>query len=453
MKRTLSFILAAAFLMLTGCVQIAETGNVIAVEVTAAAPAATPEGTTEPAESSVPETTPGALAVVDAQPVPTLAAATPVPVPSETPAVTPALTPAVTPAPSPSPAATPSPTPEPTPAFTVEEMEDKQAYLNAGSANLREGPDTDYTILEELFEHEPLVVTGKSGDWYRVKAGGEEGFILAEFVEFGAAPTPEPTPAYKVKEMDDTAAYVNAGSANLRKGPGTDYEIVVELDRNEKITVTGTSGDWYRVEYGSKKGFITKELVKIGTVPTPSPSPTATPSPTPASSGTPAPTPSPSSGGGSEGIGGGSGSNGFGVNAHDYFSNGGGFTAEELLLIAQVVQEEAKGTSVKARAAVANTIYNRYLSSNYANDIETIIFQKNQYTVADDEEEIRSVKPVADTIEAVEQIFVHHDTFLPEDVHFFRQKDRGTSWGDKRIYYDTFGNNSFFRSLYGEYAR
>lgn len=63
-------------------------------------------------------------------------------------------------------------------------------------------------------------------------------------------------------------------------------------------------------------------------------------------------------------------------------------------MIAQVVQEEAKGTSVEARAAVANTIYNRYLSSKYPNTIEGIIFQKNQYTVADDEDEIRSVKPV-----------------------------------------------------------
>ena len=117
-------------------------------------------------------------------------------------------------------------------------------------------------------------------------------------------------------------------------------------------------------------------------------------------------------------------------------------------MIALVVQEEAIGTSVEARAAVANTIYNRYLSSKYPNTIEGIIFQKNQYTVADDEDEIRSVKPVEKTIEAVTQIFVEGDTFLPEDVLFFRSASRGTSWGDKREYYATYGNNAFFRSFY-----
>ena len=113
-----------------------------------------------------------------------------------------------------------------------------------------------------------------------------------------------------------------------------------------------------------------------------------------------------------------------------------------------MVQEEAKGSSVEARAAVANTIYNRYLSSKYPDTIEGIIFQENQYTVADDEDELRSVKPIDKTIEAVIQIFVNGDTFLPEDVLFFRAASRGTSWGDKREYYATYGNNAFFRSFY-----
>ena len=143
-----------------------------------------------------------------------------------------------------------------------------------------------------------------------------------------------------------------------------------------------------------------------------------------------------------------SGGNSSWANPYDYFSDTSRFTAAELLLLAQVVQEEAKGTSVEARAAVANTIYNRYLSSQYPSTIEGIIFQKNQYTVANDEDEIRSVKPVEKTIEAVKQIFIDGDTFLPEDVLFFRAASRGTSWGDKREYYATYGNNAFFRSFY-----
>lgn len=113
------------------------------------------------------------------------------------------------------------------------------------------------------------------------------------------------------------------------------------------------------------------------------------------------------------------------------------------MLVAQVVQEESKGSGVEARAAVANVIYNRIASSRFPDSISGVIFQKNQFTVARDEDKLRAVVPVSKTIEAVNQIFVNGDRFMPEDVLYFRSSKKGTSW-DKRVYYATFGGNSFF---------
>lgn len=417
MKRTISIILMALLLCTAGCAEMTATANVTAREIDAAVvevtipPDGIPtqtlnvEGDTQQASSMLLSTE-----GMDASALPST----------------------ITPSPIASPTFTPSPTPDPTPKYVVDPIDDKKAYLNAGTANLREGPSTEFAILEELFAYETLTVTGSCAEWYRVKAGNETGFVLAEFVEYGTAPTP--TPSFSVKSMDDKDAYVNAGSANLREGPSTEFEIIVELGRNEEITVTGTSGDWYRVEYGKKKGFMLSEFVEFGAPPTPTPKATPTPEKTQAPESTE------DDGDSSE--------NTSSVDSNDYFSGTSEFSAADLLLIAQVVQEEAKGTSVEARAAVANTIYNRYLSSKYPDTIEGIIFQENQYTVADDEDELRSVKPIDKTIEAVIQIFVNGDTFLPEDVLFFRAASRGTSWGDKREYYATYGNNAFFRSFY-----
>ena len=127
----------------------------------------------------------------------------------------------------------------------------------------------------------------------------------------------------------------------------------------------------------------------------------------------------------------------------DSFSSGGGYSADELLLIAQVVQEEAKGTDVEARAAVANIIYNRLNSSKFPNSVEGVLFQKNQFTVTRNEEKLRAVMPISKTVEAVNQIFIGGDMILPDDVLYFRSSKKGTSW-DKRVYYATFGGNSFF---------
>ncbi len=251
--------------------------------------------------------------------------------------------------------------------------------------------------------------------------------------------TPTPTPKYEVTDLEKKAAYLNAGSANFRKGPGLDYKIIDELKENAVFTVVGKSGDWLKVKYDGTYGFILAEFVEYGAPPTPTPKPTAKPTATPKPTKTPSPTVEPTkqpeNTGGSE--------SNSGVSSNDYFSSGGGFSADELLLVAQVVQEESKGSGVEARAAVANVIYNRIASSRFPDSISGVIFQKNQFTVARDEDKLRAVVPVSKTIEAVNQIFVNGDRFMPEDVLYFRSSKKGTSW-DKRVYYATFGGNSFF---------
>ena len=247
--------------------------------------------------------------------------------------------------------------------------------------------------------------------------------------------TPTPTPKYEVTDLEKKAAYLNAGSANFRKGPGLDYKIIDELKENAVFTVVGKSGDWLKVKYDGTYGFILAEFVEYGAPPTPTPKPTAKPTATPKPTKTPSPTVEPTkqpeNTGGSE--------SNSGVSSNDYFSSGGGFSADELLLVAQVVQEESKGSGVEARAAVANVI----ASSRFPDSVSGVIFQKNQFTVARDEDKLRAVVPVSKTIEAVNQIFVNGDRFMPEDVLYFRSSKKGTSW-DKRVYYATYGGNSFF---------
>lgn len=247
--------------------------------------------------------------------------------------------------------------------------------------------------------------------------------------------TSTPTPKYEVTDLEKKAAYLNAGSANFRKGPGLDYKIIDELKENAVFTVVGKSGDWLKVKYDGTYGFILAEFVEYGAPPTPTPKQTMKPTETPKSTRSPSPTAEPTKQPGSNANG--------GVNSSDYFSSGGGYSADELLLIAQVVQEEAKGTDVEARAAVANIIYNRLNSSKFPNSVEGVLFQKNQFTVTRNEEKLRAVMPISKTVEAVNQIFIGGDMILPDDVLYFRSSKKGTSW-DKRVYYATFGGNSFF---------
>ena len=220
--------------------------------------------------------------------------------------------------------------------------------------------------------------------------------------------------------MDDTAGYVYAKSINLRSGPGENYKIVREYQQNRKVTITGKSGDWYRVEVGTRKGFMLKEYIKMGDPPESTPKPTEKPKATNKPKATPEveeievaePTKTPSSDAGS-------------------MKGGGGYTGEELYLMAQVVYKEGDSESY---TAVASVIYNRLHSSRFPSTVNDVIYQKGQFSTS-------SLKaPNAAAEAAVTSVFINGNTVLPSDVLFFRNSG---SW-DHELYAKIGGNYFYY---------
>lgn len=231
--------------------------------------------------------------------------------------------------------------------------------------------------------------------------------------------TPKPTetksPEYTVKDMDSQKGYVYANSVNLRSGPGTDYDIIKEYKQYRELTVTGSSGEWYRVKVGSREGFMLMEYVKLGDVPkttskpTATPKPSNTPEPTPASAETPESTQAPAS------------------DMPSY----GSYTSDELYLLAQLVYKEGDSSSY---AAVANVILNRINSSKFPNTVEGVVYQKNQFSTS-------GLKtPSSAAKEAVTAVFVNGNTVLPSNVLYFRTS---SSWSGHELY-GKIGGNYFY---------
>ncbi len=79
------------------------------------------------------------------------------------------------------------------------------------------------------------------------------------------------------------SAYCTANTLNVRRGPGTSYAILtsggslVQLHKNDKVTVLGTSGDWYQVRLTFKgntvTGYCLKTYIKTSGSVTPTPTP------------------------------------------------------------------------------------------------------------------------------------------------------------------------------------
>ena len=79
------------------------------------------------------------------------------------------------------------------------------------------------------------------------------------------------------KAFADTAV-VAADVLNVRAGPGTNYNLVTQVGRNERFDVVDKSGDWYCVNLKSgQKGWLAGWLVNIEKSPAPSPTSPAAP--------------------------------------------------------------------------------------------------------------------------------------------------------------------------------
>jgi len=63
--------------------------------------------------------------------------------------------------------------------------------------------------------------------------------------------------------LGEKAGLVTATGVNIRKGPSTDTAVAGFISgKNTAVQVTGSSGDWYQIRYGSVTGYIRSDLMK-----------------------------------------------------------------------------------------------------------------------------------------------------------------------------------------------
>lgn len=182
------------------------------------------------------------------------------------------ITPAPTEAPEPSPEATetpedepeatPEPSPEPTPepdvpqdpSITVSEMNDT-VYVTGSGVNIRIAPGTEYNAVANLSRGTELERTGTtSNGWSRVVYDGEKAYISNSYVS-----TDKPDPIVS----DKGGKVVVKEDANLRKGPGTEHDVVKSADAGTELERTGTSDNgWTRVKVDGEELYISNSLVE-----------------------------------------------------------------------------------------------------------------------------------------------------------------------------------------------
>ncbi len=220
--------------------------------------------------------------------------------PTATPRPTHTATSTRTPRPSPTPTATrhptytptSTPTRNPTLTPTVSSLEIQHtitetiaADLPAGGlitgdlVNLRTGPGLNYQIVGYVILSQTVEIVGRDETeaWWQICCplhDTETAWISAEYVETG--PTAEPSetkdliediPPLPQTSSEDPTAIITGDLVNLRRGPGTGYEIVGQVTLSQTFQIVGRNevASWWQVccpVADDQPGWIIAEFTK-----------------------------------------------------------------------------------------------------------------------------------------------------------------------------------------------
>ena len=67
------------------------------------------------------------------------------------------------------------------------------------------------------------------------------------------------------RHMKNGVAFVNASALRMRSGPGTSYTTVAYASQDEVVVLLGKSGDWYKVVYNLKEGWMHSSFLDTST--------------------------------------------------------------------------------------------------------------------------------------------------------------------------------------------
>lgn len=134
------------------------------------------------------------------------------------------------------------------------------ATVNTDGLNLRSEGNTSSAILSTLAIGTKLTIVQKQGDWYQVTTpDGKTGWVAGWLITVSVPEYPTPAGPHVTIINPDT---------NIRKGPGTQHEIVKRVQTGEKYEIIKTEGDWFHIRFGDgSSGYVAGWLVSAVGVP------------------------------------------------------------------------------------------------------------------------------------------------------------------------------------------
>jgi len=123
--------------------------------------------------------------------------------------------------------------------------------------NVRSTPSADGEIIGKIYRGGGGTVISSADGWSQIVSGTVTGYINNEFAYFS-----HDAEAH-FAEFCNQVAISNADTLRIRKGPGTEYDVLAVVNTGTEINVISSENGWTKVNYIGTEAYVATEFLNI----------------------------------------------------------------------------------------------------------------------------------------------------------------------------------------------
>ena len=124
--------------------------------------------------------------------------------------------------------------------------------------NVRSGAGTGYSVIGSLSNGTNVEIVETSGSWYKIKYGSGYGYVSKDYILVNTRSIAENTVL-----REGTVVTV---ALKVRNESNYESNVIGTIAMGEKVSVLEDSGEWSKIEYNGKMGYILNEYVDFNIV-------------------------------------------------------------------------------------------------------------------------------------------------------------------------------------------
>ncbi|UYZ20886.1 SH3 domain-containing protein [Mesobacillus jeotgali] len=147
------------------------------------------------------------------------------------------------------------------PALESAQADNGSVSITAASLNVRSGPGLSYPVTGSVKKGEKFSIVKEEGEWIQISLGGSKNGWVAEW--FTAKESPKPAVSPAVSANSKGSGSVNVNGLRVRKGPGTNHQVIGSFNSGQAVEILGFNGNWAEVRTSKISGWVSKEYISV----------------------------------------------------------------------------------------------------------------------------------------------------------------------------------------------